>query len=156
MRIIYLFLIICTLSGCAGIPAIVLQAVSAADVVSGITTGKTAASSVMSEVKGQDCVIYRMFKGKKVCQDQGIEDLIDLGCDIYAWDEENKVYCKKENTKQVHNRETTMKHVCALIMLLVVLFPSTIWAADTNTVSGTVVTDKAPPTASAPSVVINN
>ena len=35
------------------------------------------------------------------------------------------------------------------------LFPSTIWAADTNTVS-TVVTDKAPPTASAPSIVINN
>ena len=35
------------------------------------------------------------------------------------------------------------------------LFPSTIWAADTNTVS-TVVTDKAPPTAAAPSIVINN
>ena len=49
-----------------------------------------------------------------------------------------------------------MKHVYALIMLLVVLFPSTIWAADTNTVSSTVVTDKAPPTAAAPSVVINN
>ena len=49
-----------------------------------------------------------------------------------------------------------MKHVYALIMLLVVLFPSTIWAADTNTVSSTVVTDKAPPTASEPSVVINN
>ena len=29
-------------------------------------------------------------------------------------------------------------------------------AADTNTVSSTVVTDKTPPTASAPSVVINN
>ena len=44
-----------------------------------------------------------------------------------------------------------------MVMLLAVLFPSTIWAADTNsTVSSTVVTDKAPPTASAPSVVINN
>ena len=42
--------------------------------------------------------------------------------------------------------------ICALVMFL---FPSTIWAADTNTVS-TVVTDKAPPTASAPSIVINN
>lgn len=99
MRIIYLLLIICTLSGCAGIPATILQTVSAADVVSGITTGKTAASSVMSEVTGQDCVIYRMFKRKKVCQDQDIEDLIDLGCHIYAWDEEDKVYCKKETTK---------------------------------------------------------
>ena len=42
--------------------------------------------------------------------------------------------------------------ICALVMFL---FPSTIWAADTNTVS-TVVTVKAPPTASAPSIVINN
>ena len=49
-----------------------------------------------------------------------------------------------------------MKQIYALVMLLAVLFPSTIWAADTNTVSSTVVTDKAPPTASAPSVVINN
>ena len=36
------------------------------------------------------------------------------------------------------------------------LFPSILYAADTNTVSSTVVTDKTPPTASAPSVVINN
>lgn len=37
------------------------------------------------------------------------------------------------------------------------LFLSTsTFAADTNTVSSTVVTDKAPPTASAPSIVINN
>ncbi len=41
-------------------------------------------------------------------------------------------------------------------MALMTLIPTTIWAADTNTVSSTVVTDKAPPTASAPSVVINN
>ena len=32
MRIIYLFLILCTLSGCAGIPAIAVQAISAADI----------------------------------------------------------------------------------------------------------------------------
>ena len=45
----------------------------------------------------------------------------------------------------------------ALILALVVLFPSITYAADTNsTVSSTVVTDKAPPTASAPSIVINN
>ena len=31
-----------------------------------------------------------------------------------------------------------------------------VYAADSNTVSSTVVTDKAPPTASAPSVVVNN
>jgi|TARA_R100000231_G_scaffold66129_1_gene53046 hypothetical protein len=41
--------------------------------------------------------------------------------------------------------------------LIVLIFLSTkIYAADTNTVSSTVVTDKAPPTANAPSVVVNN
>ena len=43
-----------------------------------------------------------------------------------------------------------------LIVLLVALCSSSIVTAETNTVSSTVVTDKAPPTASAPSVVINN
>tara|TARA_Y100000593_G_scaffold95126_1_gene200268 strand:- start:7769 stop:8254 length:486 start_codon:yes stop_codon:yes gene_type:complete len=50
-----------------------------------------------------------------------------------------------------------MRYIKAFfIMALMTLIPTTIWAADTNTVSSTVVTDKAPPTASAPSVVINN
>ena len=49
-----------------------------------------------------------------------------------------------------------MKYTKALVVLLVVLFPSLVFAADTNTVSSTVVTDKAPPTANAPSVVVNN
>ena len=47
-----------------------------------------------------------------------------------------------------------MKYTKALIVLLVVLFPTLVFAE--NTVSSTVVTDKAPPTASAPSIVINN
>ena len=49
-----------------------------------------------------------------------------------------------------------MKYVKALIVFLVVLFPTLSFAADTNTVSSTVVTDKAPPTANAPSIVVNN
>ena len=49
-----------------------------------------------------------------------------------------------------------MKQVIALVMFLVAFYPSISFSADTNTVSSTVVTDKAPPTASAPSVVINN
>ena len=42
-----------------------------------------------------------------------------------------------------------------LLFALSVLIPTTV-LAETNTVSSTVVTDKTPPTASAPSVVINN
>ena len=48
-----------------------------------------------------------------------------------------------------------MKHIKALVVLLVVLIPTLVFA-ETNTVSSTVVTDKAPPTANAPSVVVNN
>jgi len=47
-----------------------------------------------------------------------------------------------------------MKYIKALVVLLVVLFPTLVFAE--NTVSSTVVTDKAPPTASAPSIVVNN
>ena len=42
------------------------------------------------------------------------------------------------------------------ITILFILFTTTSYAADTNTVSSTVVTDKSVPTASAPSVVVNN
>ena len=44
----------------------------------------------------------------------------------------------------------------AILIALVLTLPSISNAADTNTTSSTVVTDKAPPTASAPSIVINN
>lgn len=51
-----------------------------------------------------------------------------------------------------------MKNLSTWLLCLLVCFVplSTSLAAETNTVSSTVVTDKTPPTASAPSVVINN
>ena len=42
------------------------------------------------------------------------------------------------------------------VMCLVGLFSTSVYATDTNTISSTVVTDKAPPTANAPSIVVNN
>ena len=41
-------------------------------------------------------------------------------------------------------------------MCAICVFSTPAFAADTNTVSSTVVTDKAPPTANAPSIVVNN
>ena len=49
-----------------------------------------------------------------------------------------------------------MMKIKALIFALVILIPSILFAADSNTVSSTVVTGNPPPTASAPSIVINN
>jgi ribulose 1,5-bisphosphate synthetase/thiazole synthase len=42
------------------------------------------------------------------------------------------------------------------VVMTILVWPIVSFAADSNTVSSTVVTDKAPPTASAPSIVINN
>jgi len=42
------------------------------------------------------------------------------------------------------------------LVLCLLFLTTSVYAADTNTVSSTVVTDKAPPTANAPSVVVNN
>ena len=47
-----------------------------------------------------------------------------------------------------------MKWVTIIFLLL--LFATKSFGADTNTVSSTVVTNNTPPTASAPSVVVNN
>ena len=56
------------------------------------------------------------------------------------------------------NRESLMRNLHKILVgsLLTILITGGAYAADTNTVSSTVVTDKAPPTASAPSIVINN
>ena len=43
-----------------------------------------------------------------------------------------------------------------LAIVISIAYPFQVWGADTNTVSSTVVTDKTPPTANAPSVVVNN
>ena len=48
------------------------------------------------------------------------------------------------------------KLLVGLMLCGVIIGYPTLLSAETNTVSSTVVTDKAPPTASAPSVVINN
>ncbi len=44
----------------------------------------------------------------------------------------------------------------SVILILVSMWAKPIIAADTNTVSSTVVTNNTPPTANAPSVVVNN
>ena len=60
------------------------------------------------------------------------------------------------NTAIMAERIEMSRVKAIFVMTLLILLPSISYAADTNTVSSTVVTDKAPPTASSPSVVINN
>ena len=73
-----------------------MSILSTAAVASPLTTGKGAIDNAVSTVTEKDCAVFRLFKGKKICQDEDVEALIDMGCEIYAWDENDKPFCKKE------------------------------------------------------------
>tara|TARA_B100001564_G_scaffold359798_2_gene383052 strand:- start:172 stop:474 length:303 start_codon:yes stop_codon:yes gene_type:complete len=96
MRILVPFFCIILLSGCSGAGLVALQALSAADVASGITTGKTVASNALSVATGKDCKIFHLFKGKNVCEDTLVNHLIDMNCEIYSWDDDNVPYCRED------------------------------------------------------------
>ena len=60
------------LSGC-GLPPAVMIASYAADGVSYIATGKSVSDHGISEVTGRDCALWRVIKGKSICQDEPAE-----------------------------------------------------------------------------------
>ena len=94
----YITALVCifALSGCASSTLMGLSSVlSGADVVSQVTTGKGAIDNAVSIGMDQDCRVFRMFKGKQVCRDKEAEMLLDMGCEVYAWDENDKPFCKK-------------------------------------------------------------
>jgi len=60
------------LSGC-GLPPAVMIASYAADGVSYVATGKSVSDHGISEVTGRDCALWRVIKGKSICQDEPAE-----------------------------------------------------------------------------------
>jgi len=96
---VYITAIVCifALSGCASSTLMGISSIlSGADVVSQLTTGKGAVDNAVSIGMDKDCAVFRMFKGKRICRDKEVEDLIDMGCEVYAWDEDDKPFCKNE------------------------------------------------------------
>ena len=95
MRVLIPLLCLILLSGCSGAGMVALQAISIADVASGITTGKTVASNALSVATGKDCKIYHLFKGKKVCEEDAIDHLLNMNCEVYSWDDAGTPFCKE-------------------------------------------------------------
>jgi len=97
-QFIAILLIIFFLTGC--VSSGILTVLSGADVVSQLTTGKGTVDNVVSKVSGKDCAVWRMFKGKKVCKDAELEEMVDymmeLDCDTYIFTKNDIVYCKEE------------------------------------------------------------
>jgi hypothetical protein len=98
MRIILPLFCLIMLSGCTGVGAIVLQAVSAADLVSGVTTDKSITDNVISEATGKDCKVFRVFKDRKICRGKEIRKLIDMDCRTYYWDEHDEPHCREDKS----------------------------------------------------------
>ncbi len=96
MRIILPLFCLIMLSGCTGVGAIVLQAVSAADLVSGVTTDKSITDNVISEATGKDCKVFRVFKDRKICRKKEIQKLLDMNCRSYYWDEHDEPHCRED------------------------------------------------------------
>ena len=47
-------------------------------------------------VAGEDCAVFRMFRGDPICKDKEVEVLREMDCEVYSWDEDNKPYCREE------------------------------------------------------------
>ena len=89
MRITYLLLCLVLLSGCT---STLLTAISAADIVSGITTGKTSTDNAVSAAIGKDCVLHRFFKSEKICTDKLLDKMEKMPCDNWKFTEEDEPY----------------------------------------------------------------
>ena len=97
-RVIIVSICIFFLTGC--VSSGILTLISGADVVSQLTTGKGTVDNVVSKVSGNDCAVWRMFKGRKICKDADLEEMVnhmlELDCDTYVFTANDIVYCKKE------------------------------------------------------------
>ena len=97
-RVILVSICIFCLTGC--VSSGILTVLSGADILSQLTTGKGTVDNVVSKVSGKDCAVWRMFKGKKVCKDAELEDMVNymmkLDCDTYVFTANDIVYCKEE------------------------------------------------------------
>ena len=91
MRITYLLLCLVLLSGCT---STLLTAISAADIVSGITTGKTSTDNAVSAAIRKDCALHRFFKSEKICTDKLLDKMEKMPCDNWKFTEEDEPYCE--------------------------------------------------------------
>ena len=97
-RVIIVSICIFFLTGC--VSSGLLTLISGADVVSQLTTGKGTVDNVVSKVSGTDCAVWRMFKGRKICKDADLVEMVrhmlELDCETYVFTANDIVYCKKE------------------------------------------------------------
>ena len=85
--------LIILLSSCAVIPTQVVTGLILSDTISYATTDKSLVDASMSSATKQNCTLSNALKGKRVCKTY-VDLLLELDCDTYSWDKNNRPYCK--------------------------------------------------------------
>ena len=80
------------LSSC-GIPAPLVTSLVLSDTVSYATTDKSLVDAGMSTATRQNCTLSNALKGERVCKTY-VDLLLEMNCDTYSWDKNNRPYCK--------------------------------------------------------------
>lgn len=81
------------LSSCVVIPPPVVTGLVLSDTVSYATTDKSLIDAGMSTATRQNCTLSNALKGERVCKTY-VDLLLELNCDTYSWDKNNRPYCK--------------------------------------------------------------
>ena len=80
------------LSSCV-VPPPVVTGLVLSDTVSYATTDKSLVDAGMSTITRQNCTLSNALKGKRVCKTY-VDLLLELNCNTFSWDKNNRPYCK--------------------------------------------------------------
>jgi hypothetical protein len=102
---IILLLSIVFLSGCTGPLALVGQIYGGADTASTIVSGKGVVDNMVSDHKGMDCRIHRVFKDEPMCKELPLSELGErmwvMNCHTYGFDDDDRPYCKEKDLDEI-------------------------------------------------------
>tara|TARA_S200000501_G_C20239854_1_gene489539 strand:- start:177 stop:515 length:339 start_codon:yes stop_codon:yes gene_type:complete len=109
-KIISICFILLFTTSCTAIGSAIMSAVGGIDFITHTVTDKGLVDHAVSEIKGQDCKISNIVKeNKEICQELENEKLkqkmMEVQCDIYAWDKHGRLHCKDDYVPYKHSME---------------------------------------------------
>jgi hypothetical protein len=52
---------------------------------------------LLSEITKKDCRFLNMVEGKKICQDKLVDEMMEMNCKIYVWENSEEYHCEEES-----------------------------------------------------------
>jgi hypothetical protein len=93
-QIIPMILTLIILSGC-GLPWYYTAGKAGLDAILWTNTGKTSTDHIASDIINEDCKMFRIFDGDKMCmnEEEHLDFLIAKDCEIYTFDRHEEASC---------------------------------------------------------------